>query len=289
MRKRSRIFLLKIFIGLLIFNANAQSDSTNNDHSLMDDWDNLFFVIPFSDEYDFSWDYEHVDSPAFNPSEMYSPIFLELVDDDDCFFYPPVESNRVTSHYGWRWNRMHRGTDIGLNTGDTIRAVFDGVVRMDRYNPGGYGNYIVIRHYNGLETLYAHMSMMLVSRNQVVRAGDPIGLGGSTGRSTGPHLHFETRYKGQAFDAERIFDFENQQLKDSAIWIEKNWFMNPTTQANRSVPAKSVTGPKYHTVRKGETLGHIARKYGTSVTKLCQLNGIRSSSILRIGQKIRVK
>lgn len=289
MRLRLSIFLSTAL--LLVFSSHlfSQTDTVETvDKSLNID-EELLFLIPFSDEYDFSWDYEHVDSPAFNPSEMTEPIVLELVDDDDCYFHPPLESTKVTSHYGWRWKRMHRGTDIGLTTGDTIRAAFDGVIRMDRYNPGGYGNYIVIRHYNGLETLYAHMSMILVERNQTVRAGDPIGLGGSTGRSTGPHLHFETRYKGQAFDAERIIDFEKQELKDTVITIEKNWFMNPTTQANRTVGSTSVTGPKYYTVRKGDTLGHIARRHGTTVTRLCQLNGIKSTSILRIGQKIRVK
>ena len=115
-------------------------------------------------------------------------------------FCMPTPSRVVTSNFGSRWGRQHKGLDIKVYIGDTIRAAFAGKVRVVRYEAGGYGKYVVIRHYNGLETIYGHMSKWLVDENQTVKAGDPIGLGGNTGRSTGSHLHFETRLCGMALN-----------------------------------------------------------------------------------------
>ncbi len=108
-------------------------------------------------------------------------------------FVLPIDSDiKVTSKYGPRRRRMHRGIDLKVYTGDTIRAAFDGKIRIRSFERRGYGNYVVIRHPNGLETIYGHLSKFLVNENDVVRAGQPVGLGGNTGRSTGAHLHFET-------------------------------------------------------------------------------------------------
>ena len=127
-------------------------------------------------------------------------------------FAMPSPSRLITSNFGARWGRQHKGLDIKLNTGDTIVAAFPGKVRIVRYEAKGYGKYVVIRHPNGLETIYGHMSKQLVEENQEVRAGEPTGLGGSTGRSTGSHLHFETRLCGTALNPALMFDFYNQDV-----------------------------------------------------------------------------
>ncbi len=121
-------------------------------------------------------------------------------------YVPPV-ATYITSHFGMRKYRFHYGTDLKLNVGDPVHAAFNGRVRITGYEAGGYGNYVVIRHENGLETVYGHLSKVMVHENQQLRAGEVLGLGGSTGRSTGPHLHFETRYLGNAINPEKLFDF----------------------------------------------------------------------------------
>ena len=127
-------------------------------------------------------------------------------------FSMPTPSRVITSNFGARWGRQHKGLDIKVYTGDTIRAAFSGVVRMVKYEAAGYGKYIVIRHDNGLETIYGHLSKQIVKENQRVKSGDAIGLGGSTGRSTGSHLHFETRLCGVALNPALMFDFRAQDV-----------------------------------------------------------------------------
>jgi len=173
----------------------------------------------------------------------------------------------------------HKGMDLSLRKGDTVRAAFDGVVRYAKYNRGGFGNLVIIRHYNGLETYYAHLSKHKVTTNQVVKAGDVIGLGGSTGRSRAPHLHFEVRFKDVPMDPKRVIDFEANKLLSPTLLITKQIFY-PSDYDGKAV---------YHTIKSGETLGLIARKYRTSVKELCALNKLRSTSTLRVGRAIRVK
>lgn len=129
-------------------------------------------------------------------------------------FCMPTYSKVITSKFGMRWKRQHKGVDIKVYIGDTIRAAWNGQVRVVKYNANGYGNFVVIRHKNGLETYYGHLSKQLVKANQLVKAGDPIGLGGNTGRSTGSHLHFETRLCGYAIDPLLLFDFVAQDITD---------------------------------------------------------------------------
>ena len=179
--------------------------------------------------------------------------------------------------------RYHYGTDVKVYTGDTISCAFDGMIRIIDYEPKGYGHYIVVRHDNGLETVYAHLSRVLVHENQRVHCGEPIGLGGNTGRSTGSHLHFEIRFLGNALNPQLLIDFENNQIKTNEYVITKrNTFYHQKE-------LKELAAAKYYTVRSGDTLGHIARRYGTSVSAICRLNGIRSTSIIRIGQRLRVR
>ncbi len=205
-----------------------------------------------------------------------------------------LKNNYVTSTFKYRsWQRRwHKGTDVDLITGDSVFAVFDGVVRISSYNPGGYGHYVLIRHYNGLETVYGHFSKRYVCPGQPVKAGDLIGLGGNTGGSRGSHLHFETRFRGVAFDSEFIFDYKNQKIKSHEITIYPKFFayLGVGRSSPVSSSAKYSSGSKvYHRIRSGDTLGAIARRYRTYVSTICMLNGIRSSTILRIGKVLRVK
>ena len=228
-------------------------------------------------------------------------------------FHMPCESRVVNSHYGYRrqFRRMHYGTDIKVYIGDTIRSAFDGKVRIvkDQGYRKGYGKYVVIRHNNGLETVYGHMSGWLVEEGQLVRAGDPIGLGGSTGRSTGPHLHFETRFLGCKIDPETMFSFEAADIRGdyyvyrnngrSQLMSAHDVSITPELQASidkaeesrafqqqRMQQSRPSQGRVYK-VRKGDTLGKIAKKYGTTVDRLCRLNNISRSKALRPGQIIK--
>ena len=222
---------------------------------------------------------------------------IRLVDSLESYHYPYI--GRITSRYGPRRGRAHQGLDIGLKTGDPIYATFDGKVRVSKA-AGDYGNLVIIRHNNGLETYYAHLSQRDVEVGDWVVAGQQIGLGGSTGRSTGPHLHYEVRYKGQSFDPERLIDFSNGNLRRDELLLKRRHFSiyskyeqdfgdEEEVAKQEEAERKAAAAVQYHTVRSGDTLGAIARKYGTSVSRICQLSGIKSTSILRIGQKLRVR
>jgi hypothetical protein len=194
---------------------------------------------------------------------------------DSCDFAPPVIGNK-TSDFGYRRYRYHYGVDIKLYRGDTVRSAFEGVVRIAHYD-GDYGKVVVVRHNNGLETLYAHLSKLSVSEGDKVEAGDVVGLGGNTGRSTGSHLHFEARYKGEPIDPNELIEWETGYLCHDTLDLNAEHFEYLVEVRKR----------KYHKIRRGDTLSGIARKYGTSVRRLCQLNGIRSTTTLRIGRVIR--
>lgn len=226
-------------------------------------------------------------------------------------FCMPTTNRVLTSNFGARWGRQHKGMDIKVYIGDTIRAAFSGKVRIVNYEARGYGKYVVIRHYNGLETIYGHMSKHLVSENEEVHAGDPIGLGGNTGRSTGSHLHFETRLCGVALNPALMFDFRNQDVVDNFYMFRRDTYeresvianrlrgvgtsifagssesgddVNTATMANTSTYNGDV---RFHKVARGETLSVIARKRGTSVDSLCKLNRISKRTKLRPGQILK--
>lgn len=190
-------------------------------------------------------------------------------------FCMPTDHTRITDVFGYRPRRCraHYGLDIKVYIGDTIRAAFDGRVRIVA-NEGrrkGYGKYLVIRHDNGLETIYGHLSKQLVKVDELVKAGDPIALGGNTGRSTGSHLHFETRFLGVALDPAEMFDFEKQDIVADSYTFEK------------SKKGAAV----FYKVKKGDTLSRIAARQGTSVSRLCRLNHLTRKSVLRPGQVLR--
>ena len=229
-------------------------------------------------------------------------------------FCMPTPSRVITSNFGARWGRQHKGLDIKVYIGDTIRAAFSGKVRIVKYEAKGYGKYVVIRHYNGLETYYGHMSKQLVRENEEVKAGDPIGLGGNTGRSTGSHLHFETRICGVAINPALMFDFRNQDVTSDFYTYRRSRYAAESAQATRlrgvssnnsnsrfdtdededdlemAIAAPSATFSSevhFHKVKKGETLQSIARKCHTTVDALCKLNRIGKSIRLMPGQILK--
>ena len=223
-------------------------------------------------------------------------------------FHMPTDSRVVTSNFGSRWGRQHKGLDIKVYIGDTIRAAFSGKIRIVKYEPKGYGKYVVIRHHNGLETIYGHMSKHLVVENQEVKAGEPIGLGGNTGRSTGSHLHFETRLCGVALNPALMFDFRNQDVVGDFYNFNRKHYAAESAQATRlrgaggssvttsdddldlavsTAPARAASNVHFHKVKKGDTLQAIARKHHTTVAKLCQLNRIGKNIRLRPGQILK--
>ncbi len=263
----------------LINRENIQSPSAE----LYDDWNNTY---------------------AHKATELPDSFRIDLR-----HFHMPTTSRVVTSNFGSRWGRQHKGIDLKVYIGDTIRSAFSGKVRMVKYERGGYGKYIVIRHSNGLETIYGHLSKQLVEENQVVRAGEVIGLGGNTGRSTGSHLHFETRLCGVALNPAILFDFRAQDVVADSYLFRKNTYMAESSEANRlrgkigngSYTREEVQGEmaygseteqvaeekQYHKVAKGETLSAIAKKRGVSVSSLCKLNRISKRTRLRPGQILR--
>ena len=228
-------------------------------------------------------------------------------------FCMPTESRVVTSNFGARWGRQHKGLDIKVYIGDTIRAAFSGKVRIVKYEPRGYGKYVVIRHHNGLETYYGHMSKQLVRENEEAKAGDPIGLGGNTGRSTGSHLHFETRLCGVALNPALMFDFRNQDVTGDFYTFRRSKYAAESAQATRlrganagknssrfssdadddselaiAAPSASFAPEVHlHKVKKGETLQSIARKCHTTVDALCKLNRIGKNIRLMPGQILK--
>ena len=199
-------------------------------------------------------------------------------------FHMPTTSTKITSPFGPRWRRMHNGLDLKVNIGDTIVAAFDGKVRIVKYERRGYGKYVVIRHDNGLETVYGHLSKQLVEENQLVKAGEVIGLGGNTGRSTGSHLHFETRFLGIAINPIYMFDFPKQDIVADTYTFRKAKGVKRAGSHDTQVADGAI---RYHKVKSGDTLSRIAKLRGVSVSTLCKLNRIKPTTTLRIGQVLR--
>ena len=200
---------------------------------------------------------------------------------EDCDHALPCPGH-LTSGFGPRKGRMHYGIDLKLETGDPVKSAFDGMVRISKYNRT-FGHVVVVRHYNGLETLYAHLSERHVEPGQEVHAGDLLGLGGNTGRSYGSHLHFEVRFLEQPIDPSLVFDIEKGTLKARHFDIHKGTF------AAIAAAKAEAQARKYHVVRRGDTLSGIARRYGTKVSTLCRLNGMKQSAVLPLGKRIRYR
>jgi LysM repeat protein len=295
-----RFFIFILCVTFFIQTIKAQNnypdfiyESSNDSIDLANDFydfsDSLSYLFSASDLYK-EWNNEAVYIKEKDLSEMKDSLHLILVYGEHNYCHPV--KGITTSRFGWRRYRYHYGIDINLETGDTVRAAFDGMVRYAGYNKGGFGNLVVIRHINGLETLYAHLSKITVDTNQIIKAGDILGLGGNTGRSYGSHLHFETRFLGTAFDPEELIDFKKFCLKSDTLILSKddfNYLGNKSKTSSVSTPVVNDGNATYHIVRSGNTLSGIAVSYGTTVTRLCQLNGFSRNTVLQLNQRIRIK
>lgn len=242
-----------------------------------DQSDDLMENHPADDIYNNIWRSDRV-----NPYKIPIDSLPDSVRIDCSHFHIPVPGS-VTSHFGPRRYRFHYGIDLRLNVGDTVRSAFAGKVRIIDYDAHGYGNYIVIRHDNGLETVYGHLSAALVNLNQKVKAGEMIAYGGNTGRSTGPHLHFETRYLGNAINPATIIDF------DRGLVHEKTYLLTKRKSFYYQHEIKLASAAKYYTVKKGDNLSKVAARNGTNVKALCRLNGLKAKAHLKSGQRLRVR
>ncbi len=236
-----------------------------------------------SNIYGDDWNTERVNPYRNSDTKLPDSLIIDCSD-----FSMPLANTYITSNYGFRGRRMHYGTDLKLQVGDTIQAAFAGKVRVCNYDRGGYGYYVVVRHNNGFETVYGHLSDFLVEEGQDVKVGEPIALGGNTGRSTGPHLHFEVRVKGQPINPIEIFDFKNQVTHmDTYVFNGRKAAENVAVAKAKS--EKYTKGKvKYYTVRRGDTLSQIARKNGLSLSQLCKINNISPKKSVRSGQRLRL-
>lgn len=259
---------------------------------------------PELDIYNESWDDKSV-----NP---YRNALVPQSREIDVSGYVMPHAGYLTSPYGYRkrFRRQHKGVDLKVYIGDTIRAAFSGKVRLTKYERKGYGKYVIIRHENELETVYGHLSEFLVEPDQYVKAGDPIALGGNTGRSTGPHLHFETRFMGYPINPSAIFDFANQTVHTDTYLFDKDTYTlarnyDPNADAqyanqwrqdhpqpaysSRKSSSSRGEGAATYTVRRGDSLGKIASRNGISLQRLCRLNGLKTSSKIKVGQRLKLR
>lgn len=265
-------------------------------HEIVSSDSSLNFVQKWNNDVCFSADRRN------DMSKLKDTIWLCVVNESDEEFVMPVPGI-MTSKYGFRKGRNHNGVDLDLNTGDSVVACWSGKVRYAKFNSGGYGNLVVIRHHNGLESFYAHLSKILVVPNQNVRAGELIGYGGNTGRSYGAHLHFELRFYDAPFNPEEVIDFAGHKCKDHNLFIHRTLFkpgLKNTLDQDHTESSEELTASveevrkvesehRYYRVQSGDTLSEIASKNRTTVSKICQLNGIRVTTSLQIGRNLRVK
>ncbi len=247
-------------------------------------------IHPSEAWYGKSWDTLYVRLSRHAKPSVNDTVVLPLLTSELSQFKMPVPG-QVLSEFGWRHGRVHAGIDLRLEKGDSVYSVFDGVVRMSRFF-SGYGNIVVVRHYNGLETCYAHLSKRLTKVNEHVKAGQVLGLGGRTGRATCNHLHFEVRYLEEPINPRLLVDFQNHKMNNDTLLVTNETFFH----RNKNYVKKSGTptnfllekGGDFYTIRQGDTLYSIAKRNGTSVAVLCQKNNIEETSILRIGQKLKL-
>jgi len=231
-------------------------------------------LMPAGEFYE-DFDEETVFSPA--PDECLPDLMDLLMTNDSLGTYTPPICGIVTSNYGWREKRMHKGIDIDLNKGDKVLSAFDGKVRIAR-RQNGYGNVVIVRHYNGLETVYAHLSKIKVKAGQTVTSGTLLGLGGMTGHATGTHLHFEVRFKGHALNPANLISFTENKIYNDTLTLRKSKYGLAAFPSNATV----------YTVQRGDSWYEIAKRYGLTSQQMKSLNGTDKRFYLKVGQQIRI-
>jgi len=287
-------FLLIILFVFSFSNAQIQQQA-NEDYKIDIVDENDVKEVP--NIADFRWDTLYLRTTRY-------PNFVITDTEKICLRTPqfpkfkiPVPGDPI-SEFGWRGRRVHTGIDIKLNKGDSVYCAFDGIVRVSRYF-SGYGNIVVVRHFNGIETVYAHLSKRLVNVNDTLKCGQVLGLGGRTGRATCDHLHFETRYKEQPFNPRLIIDFNSKSLQNDTLFLTQQSFkfsknkknhINTNQSAHLAQKSNAINSSngKVHVIQKGDTLFSLARRYNTTVDQICQINGIERNDILHLGQKIKI-
>jgi murein DD-endopeptidase MepM/ murein hydrolase activator NlpD len=274
------------------FELTQQEPLTENEETP----DTCLITFPSHDLYS-SWDVNAAHPYNFNESFKEDSVLITLVAPGDSNFVLPFKGD-LTSLFGWRRYRPHYGTDIKLVTGEKVVSAFDGMVRLAKYYYG-YGNCVIVRHNNGLETVYAHLSKILVESGQKLTAGSVIGLGGNTGHSYGSHLHFEMRYLGQALDTQDFIDFEKGVLKTNTFVLRKldvdNKYNLRALHNRHKMDVGMLRLQKYakpirgiYVVRNGDNLWDIAKRNKTTVKVICAKNRLKPNVKLRLGQKIRI-
>jgi murein DD-endopeptidase MepM/ murein hydrolase activator NlpD len=236
-----------------------------------------FSVYPADAVYG-KWDTKNLFPYGAEMSRHDTTILLTLTGGQMGNYFHPV-GGVVTSPFGWRDSTQHQGVDIELHRGDAVSCAFDGMVRIAMRSSSGYGNVVVVRHNNGLETLYAHLYKIKVKPGDFVYAGQTLGLGGSTGHSTGAHLHFETRYKGVPINPKYFISFDDHALVSADFELKKTRWGYTAAAADASV----------YTVQKGDNLYDLSRQFMTSVARLKELNGFTRYPRLKAGDKLIVR
>jgi murein DD-endopeptidase MepM/ murein hydrolase activator NlpD len=242
----------------------------------------------------------HWDTQVYNPYKDEKVTFpIQITFNDSVFNSPILKDKVVTSRYGWRWRRAHQGIDIDLIKGDDVVSMLDGVVRFAKYNPG-HGKLVIVRHYNGLETAYAHLSSIAVKVNDTVSGGQILGKGGATGNARGSHLHLITSYKGVSINPEYLFDFSgSDRIRSNEIWVTRRWatpYLHSSKQTTKlellqtedEAIASLEREKKIYVVKKGDTLSRISQRNNVSIRSICINNNIKSTSLLKIGQKLYI-
>lgn len=310
--------LLFIFLLLIVNQSFAQDDVLNpydaaepqkTEEPAVQPLDPEHFItedyqIPSYNLYLQDWNTEYIKIKSLGISFGNSADIKVILVENNNPFTMPCANCQLTSKYGQRKSTMHTGVDLATTLDEPVYSCFDGVVRMAR-DFSSYGKTVVVRHYNGLETVYAHLDSIMVQPNEKVTSGQQIGMAGSTGRSSGVHLHFETRFLYEHFDPEKMVDFTTGEVLSNVLTITKAELdfaadVDETSTNATSQPAASKPTPKpapapasgnavYYTVKQGDTLYGIAKKNNVSVEKLMELNNISDPGKISIDQKLRLK
>lgn len=241
---------------------------------------------------------EYWDNSIYNPFKNVKVDFpIEITFDDSTYTSPINFKKVVTSRYGWRRGRAHKGIDIDLVTGDSVVSIFDGIVRFANYNTG-HGRTVIVRHFNGLETVYAHLSKYAVQVNDTVKKGQLLGKGGISGNARGSHLHLVVNYKGISINPEYLFDFGEQNLvRSKNIWVTNNWVQPGLHNSKRQTKiavlhteeeaiASLENRKQIYIVKRGDTLSRISSRNNVSIAAICKSNYIKRTTPIKIGQKL---